>query len=132
MGAFAAAAVGADGGWSAVRTSVGLNVKYVAPPQALSTVVNGDSLVQTVRATSLYGVRTVTGFIDLNNDGVQNAGESLDGYQSLLGGSLRDGVWAISIASGRFPGAGQYTLHLWAVDWAGSHSAELTVGCSVA
>ena len=132
MGAFAAAAVGADGGWSAVRTSVGLNVKYVAQPQALSTVIDADSLVQTVRATSLYGIRSVTGFIDLNNDGVQNAGESLDGYQGLLGGNSRDGVWAITIASGRFPGAGQYSLHLWSVDWAGTTSAELLIACTVA
>ncbi len=126
-GAFAAAALSETGLWSSVRSAPPINVTFIAAPGLISSHAEANSFAITLSAASLFGIQSFSGFLDLNDDGIEDSGEAVQLTAVRVGGSSRNGSWVLSFSTVGLPQGQVYHFRMRAIDAAGTASATLHV-----
>lgn len=118
-GAFTASALvrsGSTDTWSTTR-SARPQMIVSGPSTTLvgSPAVSGNSIIFEIDAIDDFSVRTINAWIDLNNNGIRDEGESA-AVASLISGSRANGRWRLTINLGVAP-SGSYTLAWSGIDY---------------
>ncbi len=126
-GAFAAAALSGTGAWSSVRSAPPIQIVFIAAPELVSSQVGANTFAVTLTAASLFGIQSFTGFLDMNDDGVEDVGETVQLSAVRIGGSSRNGSWVVTFSTIGLPQGQVYHFRMRAIDAAGTASATLHV-----
>ena len=124
-GAFAAAAFSGNLTWSSVRSAPPITIAYIAPPTLNSTLSSPSAFAVTLSASSLFGIHAFSAYIDLNNDGIEDAGETVSLVAVRTMGSARNGTWVVTFSTAALTPGQSYMFRIRALDAAGTASAGM-------
>lgn len=124
-GAFASSTLASTGAWSSVRSAQPISIQHIATPQFVSSEVAANSFAVTLTATSLFGIKSFSGFLDFNDDGIEDVGEAVQLSAVRISGSSRNGTFVLTFATAGLPQGQIYHFRMRAVDAAGTASAAL-------
>ena len=124
-GAFAAAAMSSGLTWSSVRSAAPMTITYIAAPEFVSSQVIANSFAVTLSAGSQFGIHSFSAFLDLNENGIEDAGETVLVSAVRTGGTSRNGTWVLTFNTAGLPQGVNHHYRMRAHDAAGTASNSM-------
>jgi hypothetical protein len=110
--------------WGPSRTSI---IRVIDPPKinspstSVASVPRGQSFFLEFNAPDDFGTRTVSGFLDRNNNGLYDAGIDIVATNAVrIQGDTRNGRWRVTLSTLVINTPGTYRLYMAGVDFEGA------------